>query len=278
MRAPNENDSSGTVMLNSIKIAARVHAEPEVESLAEPVFKARTTLQSAMTARNVAKDATVMAEGRLSAAERRTDRELVVFGNKLKSALDTVDMPGDKHPWFEFTFGKKAPSTVLPSARDARTTAIADMEARVANEEFAGPNAKKEFAALAKAFAAERKALAAVNARNKALEGAFIIETRARMAVVVAVRAMAKDVQSFYAKSPRTARRVLGYANPAVARKRNAAARKAKDARAIEAPALPPHETTLPAHDTALPAHDTAVPAHEQALPAHKPVLANGTG
>lgn len=242
MRAPNENDSSGKVMHLSIQIAARVNAEPEVEALAEPVFEARTVLQTSMTARNVAKDATLMAEGRLSAAERRSERELVVFGNKMKSMLDTVDVPGDRHPWFEYIFAKKAPSTLLPSARDARTTAIADMEARVANEEFAGPQAKKEFVALAKAFAAERKALAAVGARNKALEGAFIIEGRARLEVVVAVRAMAKDVQSYYAKSPRTARRVLGYANPAVARKRNAAARKAKNGKTLPVPELPAHE------------------------------------
>lgn len=242
MRAPNENDSSGKVMHLSIQIAARVNGEPEVKALAEPVFTARESLQAAKNARNVAKDAVCMADGQLSAAERRSERELVVFGNKMKSVLDTVDVPGDRHAWFEYLFAKKSPSTLLPSARDARTTAIEDMEARLVNEEFAGPQAKKEGAALVKAFAVEKKALAAVGARNKALEGAFIIEARARLEVVVAVRAMGKNVQSFYAESPRTARRVLGYANPAVARKRNAAARKAKNAKTLPVPELPAHE------------------------------------
>lgn len=245
MRAPTENDSSGKVIQLSMQIASRVSAEEDVKILAGPTLAARADLQLSMQARNRAYDETFMAEGVLNAAERRTERELVLFGQRMQAQLGNVDVRGEKTQQFQFIFAKKAPSTMLPAGRDARTLALDAIEKRVANVDFAGPQAKTEFEPLGVAIAAERRALEVRNAKQELLSAAILVENNARQEVVIAVRAMANDVQSYYAKTPATARRVLGYGNAALTRKRNAAANKARGGALPDVPALPAHDSEV---------------------------------
>lgn len=229
MRAPSDSDSSGKVMQLSMRIAARINGEKEVAALTGATLSGRLRLRDAIKARNLAEDDTFVAEGLLSAAERHTDRKLVLFGQRLESALGTVDVPGKKNPFFLFVFNKKAPSSLLP-ARDTRLETLEKLEKRVCNEAFAGPVAKREFGEVKKAMLAEARAVAVVKEKAEALELALHIEYRARVEVVVAVRAMANSVQSYYAEHPSTARRVLGYANGTATRRKNAAAKLAQEA------------------------------------------------
>lgn len=234
--APHEKDSSGTVVVGALRIGTRVKAEPETKAMALDTLTKRKGLKKHMRERQDAEDDVIEAEGILSAAMRRTERQMKIFAQRLASAHVTPRQKGEKSAPFTFVFNNKNPSQALPGARDERIGELKKIKARIADTKKAGAEAPKLGAEFLKSVDQELAAYDQVIAREKELAEARAAEETAKRATVVAVRAMANEVQAKFAEEPAIAREVLGYGNPAATRRKNLASQKkaALSATAVE--------------------------------------------
>lgn len=209
MAIPQENDSSGSVVQESLKFAARVDADADAANLAPGLFARRQELKDKMRARQDAQDAVFIADGKVAATEALTDRELAAFGKRLAGRLVTARLAGEKHPLYRRVFDGKTPSVLLPGAREDRSTALRSLKTRIEDTETPA-DVRKDGRDLVKAITTE---LAAEEARKRPV-AAFLktqqAEEKAKSAVVVAARKLSGDVQSRFAEDPARVRGLLG--------------------------------------------------------------------
>lgn len=225
-RAPHESDSSGSVVVSAHRIATSVKAEPETRALATDTIANRKTLKKCIRNRQDAEDAVMEAEGVLSAAARRTNSHLKVFGQRYASAHATPRQKGEKSAPFLFVFDNKTPSKALPRSQKDRPDALEKMTKRIRDAKKAGAEAPKLAADFLKAVEREGVVFAELAERKREFDEAREAEEAAKRATVVAVRAMANAVQAKFAAEPALAREVLGYGDAAATRKKNVATQK----------------------------------------------------
>lgn len=289
-----ETDSGEHVFFYGTKAATRVLVDDLVGDLAKGPMQALSVHQDAVVALKKSQGASSLAAAYLNRAQMQTERELALYCQRRALSLATPRKKGENTPEFRYLMKGKTPATLLPSDDLQRREELDDLVERAKNAEAAGATASAELGALVDAIKAEKHALGELKRANKATEEAARVEKNARTAVVVGIRAMNKDVQSFFADEPAIARRLLGHGDPTVTRRRKArlaaeaeaekaakeeaaAAKAAADA-AIEAAVVKAVEPKPAAPCADAPLAIVPLPAEAAMVPDATPQAASGNG
>lgn len=232
-----ETDSPDQVFVTGIKAITRVLVDDEVGDFAKGPLKALDDHREAVLELQKKQRESSLAAAYLNQAQIRTDRELGLYGQRMALSLSSHRKKGEKTPEYRYLFRGKTAATLLPSDDLQRREDLNALVRRSRKPDAAGIKAFAEFGALGEAIEAEKRALRECQRANEETEDAARVEENARIAVVVAIRAMNKDVQSYFADEPAMARRLLGHGNAVATRRRNArlAAQAAAEKAAEEA-------------------------------------------
>lgn len=290
-----ETDSADHIFFHGFKAITRVLVDDDVGDFAKGPMKAFDLHRETVLAHQKSQQASTLAAAYLNRAQMRTDREVVLYSQRRVTSLGTHRKKGEKTPEYNYLFRGRTAATLLPTDDLQRREDLKGLVRRAGNAESAGASAFAELGALSEAIEAEKCAFAELQRANEVTEDAAGVEKNARTAVVVSIRAMNKDVQSFFAEDPAIARRLLEHGNPVVTRRRNerlaaaaeaekaakekAEAEKAAADAAIEAAvskAIEPKKTAAPCADA--PLAIVPVPAETAIVPDAAPQSANGNG
>jgi len=225
--APQEKDPTGEVLKETLRIGGRANAEEDCGDIGHDVLAQRANLKILSREAQDADDVRILAEQKLAAAESKTGRALGVFSKKVAGHYVTEKVKGDKSPEHVRLFDGKTASTLLPSDREARGIARATLTERVNAAETAR-EVKQHAQPLLTALAAEKTAAKEFTNAGSNYTAAHGREEKAKVATVVAVRAMAGQVQSKFAADPGRIREVLGYAAPGGAGRKKKGGEKTK--------------------------------------------------
>lgn len=222
MATLHESDSADFIFIHGIKIIMRVLVDDDVGGFAKAPLQSLDDHRETVLALQMKQRAASLAAAYLNKARIRTDREMGFYGQRFALSVATYKKKGEKTPEYRYLFKGQTAATLLSSDELRRREEFDALLRRARHAEAAGPTALAALGALGDAIETEKNALLECQRADEALEDARCAEENARAAVVVRIRAMTKDVQSYYADDPGMARRVLGHGNAVATRRRNA--------------------------------------------------------